>query len=223
MKNFQSKVVITFSMTAILLINAFQALGQKAEIGLRIMPTFNSFEITTPGEGRVQSDFSVGFGVGGVLGFNPWEHVGFQGEVIYNTYSQKYKETDVEREINLKYLNIPLLLSLNTGKTKFVNLNVVAGPQIGLSLGSELSGIGSDSSKAVLAVKKGDLGLAYGAGLDFGLNPAKTLRLSIGFRGVFGLFDISDDSGTITTESYYLLDRSQIKTYAGYAGISLLF
>lgn len=223
MKNINNKVSVTFITIAFLLAGAFQAAGQNFEIGLRFMPTFNSFEISTPGDGRVKSDFSAGFGIGGIVGVNLWEHVGIQGEVIYSSISQKYKETDTERKINLKYVNIPLLLALNTGKTKAVNFNLVAGPQIGLSVGSSLSGIGTDSTKAVLSVKKGDLGLAYGAGLDFGITPSRNVRVSIGFRGVYGLFDISDNSNTLTTDSYYLLDRTHIQTYAGYAGISFLF
>jgi hypothetical protein len=157
------------------------------------------------------------------LGVNLWKHVGIQGEVIYSSISQKFKETDTERKINLKYVNIPLLLSLNTGKTNAINFNLVAGPQIGISVGSSLSGIGTDSTKAVLSVKKGDLGFAYGAGLDFGINPARTVRVSLGFRGIFGLFDISDNNNTLATDSYYLLDRSHIQTYAGYLGLSILF
>jgi hypothetical protein len=75
----------------------------------------------------------------------------------------------------------------------------------------------------VLAVKKGDLGFAYGAGIDFGLNPAKSFRLGIGFRGVYGLFDISDNNRNLNTESYYLLGKTHVKTYSGYAGISYIF
>jgi hypothetical protein len=75
----------------------------------------------------------------------------------------------------------------------------------------------------VLAVKKGDLGVAYGAGLSFGLTPAKTFRLGIGFRGVYGLIDISDNNNALADDSYYLLDRSHIKTYSGYVGLSFLF
>jgi hypothetical protein len=223
MKMLKIKVSITFFLFAVLMANPLHMVAQRAEIGLRFMPTFNSFEITTPGEGRVKSEFSAGFGIGGVLGINPWKHVGIQGEVIYSTIAQKYKETDSERQINLKYLNIPLLLSLNTGKSNAINFNVVAGPQIGISMGSSISGVGNDSTMAVLSVKKGDLGVAYGAGLDFGVNPAKTIRVSLGFRGVFGVVDISDNNKSLTTDSYYLLDRSQIQTYAGYAGISMLF
>jgi opacity protein-like surface antigen len=118
------------------------------------------------------------------------------------------------------------MLSLNSGKTKIINFNIVAGPQLGISVGSRLFTSGSnstDSTNAVLSVKKGDLGFAYGAGLDFAINEARTARLSLGYRGVFGLFDISDDSRSITTDSYYILDRTHLKTNAIYVGISILF
>jgi len=72
-------------------------------------------------------------------------------------------------------------------------------------------------------VKKGDLGFAYGAGLDFGLDQENMVRLGLGFRGVYGLLDISDDSKTQTNDKYYVLDRTHIKTYAVYMGLSVLF
>ncbi len=222
MKNFKNSIGLIAGML-LLLGSSVQVKAQTIELGFRYMPTFTAFEITTPESGRIKSDFSGGFGLGGVVGFSLSHMVGIQAEVIYSTISQKYKEVDRERSINLTYLNIPLLLSLNTGKSNAINLNVVAGPQIGISIGSSLSGIGTDSTKAVLAVKKGDLGFAYGAGLDFGINSAKTMRLCLGFRGVFGLIDISDNSGTIATNSYYLLDRSHIQSYSGYLGLSFLF
>jgi len=67
------------------------------------------------------------------------------------------------------------------------------------------------------------LGFAYGAGFDFSVSRLRRLRVSLGFRGVYGLFDISDNSKSITTDSYYLLDRTHIQSYAGYAGLSFLF
>lgn len=202
------------------------AYAQKGEVGLRFMPTFTSFSLKTSTGGTVNSGLTLGYGYGLLIGYNFTEHVGVQAEVIYNTLTQKYSEADVERQINLQYVNIPLLLSLNTGKTKPVNFNVVIGPQIGLSVGSEIKVTGSDSSiasQAVLSVKKGDLGFAYGAGVDFGLNTAKTLRLGIGFRGVYGLIDISDDNKNYSNESFLVLDRMHLSTYSGYAGFSYLF
>ena len=133
---------------------------------------------------------------------------------------------DVEREINLKYINIPLLFSLNSGKSNPVNLNIVAGPQIGLSVGSSVNstgGNGTYTSQAVLSIKKSDIGVAYGAGIDFGLNEALTFRLGLGFRGVLGLVDISDNNKTAVKDTYYVVDQTKIKTYSGYLGISFLF
>lgn len=198
--------------------------AQRAEVGLRFMPTVSDFDIKSSTGGTINGEVTLGYGYGAFLGYTFGDHVGIQGEVIYTTSSQKYKEQDIERSIKLRYLNIPLLLSLNTGKTNMVNLNLVLGPQVGISVGSELISTGTTASDdAVLSVKKGDLGFAYGAGVDFGVNPGKTFRVGVGFRGVYGLIDISDDSQTIATNSYYILDRTHTKTYSGYLGLSYLF
>ena len=199
--------------------------AQKGEFGVRFMPTISSLDVQSSSGGQISGDATVGFGAGIFLGFNFSDNFGLQGEAIYSTLNQKYTEDDVEKEIKLEYINIPLLLSFNTGKLKPVNFNVVAGPQIGISVGSELftSDGGDPDNEAVLSVKKGDLGFAYGAGFDFGLNAARTFRLGIGFRGVYGLIDISDNSNNNSTNSYYVLDKAHIKTYSVYLGASFLF
>lgn len=200
--------------------------AQKAEIGFRFMPTISSFNMQTSSGGVVKGEAVLGYGVGGFVGFNFSDHVGIQVEAIYSSITQKYVEADREHKVKLNYFNIPLLLTLNTGKSKAVNFSIVGGPQLGLSAGSSIKSSGGDgtsTTQAVLSVKKGDIGLAYGAGLDFGLNAAHSVRLGLGFRGVLGLIDISDNSGTKAADSYYILDRTKIKTYSGYVGLSFLF
>ncbi len=223
--NILSKTISTAAGTALLLLSLTKLDAQKMEFGLRYMPTFSSFEVFTPGNGRQIGDYTNGYGFGATLGYNFTDHIGIQVEGIYSAIGQKYTEVDVERKVNLKYVNVPLLLSINTGKSKVVNFNLVGGPQIGISVGSNIftSKDGPNNSNAVLSVKNGDLGVAYGAGLDFGVNSARTMRIGLGFRGVQGLFDISDNNATLSTDGYYLLDRSKVKTYAAYAGLSLLF
>ncbi|MFN0030990.1 MAG: porin family protein [Flavobacteriales bacterium] len=216
------------SMTCLvcMLVSTAQMNGQGGEVGLRFMPTISNVSAQTSTGGVIEGEATLGYGIGLMLGYHFNEIVGVQIEGIYNTISQKYVEQDKEHKIKLKYFNIPLLMSLNTGNTKVVNFNIVGGPQIGISVGSSLetvNGNNINNEQAVLSVKKGDLGLAYGAGLDFGLNPVNTLRFSIGFRGVYGLFDISDNNRNLATDSYYLLDRTHIKTYSGYIGASFLF
>jgi hypothetical protein len=65
--------------------------------------------------------------------------------------------------------------------------------------------------------------VVFGAGLDFGMNPAQTIRIGLGFRAVRGLFDISDNHASQNNNSYYVLDRTKIKTNAVYIGASILF
>ncbi len=223
MKNYQIKIV---AIALLVIIGGLQAKAQKAEFGVRFMPTVSSFDMQSSSGGVVKGEAVLGYGGGAFLGFNFNDYVGIQVEAIYNSISQKYVEMNVERKVNLKYLNIPLLLTLNTGKSKAVNLSIVGGPQLGLSAGSSIKSSGGDgttTTQAILSVKKGDVGLAYGAGLDFGINSTRSVRLGLGFRGVFGLVDISDNSETKVADTYYVLDRTKIKTYSGYIGLSILF
>jgi len=195
------------------------------EAGARFLPTFTQFDVRNAEGGVVKGEFVMGYGVGGYIGCNFNKNVGVMGEVLYNSLSQKYEDKGLARKININYVNIPLLLSLNTDRYAPINFNVVAGPQIGINAGADVSGNTSnngevDTVKAVLAVKQGDLGVAYGAGIDFG---GRDVRFGLGFRGVYGLLDVSDKSKSKTTGDYYILDRAHVKTYAGYVGVSVMF
>jgi len=225
MKNIKIKFVSCFSVIVLLFVSLTDTKAQSVELGMRLMPTISSFDVRSADSSTIRGNMTLGFGFGGLIGYNFTENAGIEGDVIFSSISQKYKEVDVEHKINLKYLNIPILLSLNTGKTKQINFNMVAGPQIGISVGSRLFQTGTGDTyegQGVLSVKKGDLGFAYGTGLDFGMSPSGKSRLSIGFRGVYGLFDISDNSNTINTGSYFLLEKVHIKTYSVYIGLSVI-
>lgn len=236
MNNFKNKLKV-FASATILCSLAFNAtaqteteptpdpIGKRLEFGARFMPTIASFDMKTSEGNTIKGEGKFGYGIGGFIGYNLAKHAGIQAEALYFSISQTNTDQGVTRKVDLKYLNIPLLLLLNTSKAKPINLSVVVGPQIGLSAGSNVKTTGGDGSttqEAVVVVKKGDLGFAYGAGLDFGINTKKTVRLGIGFRGVYGLLDISDDSQTTSGESYLILDKTHITTYSGYVGLSIL-
>ncbi|MEO6190390.1 MAG: porin family protein [Saprospiraceae bacterium] len=226
MKNQKSKLLQYLILLFMCPIFSTYLVGQRVELGLRLMPTITSTDFHTSSGGKITGEATLGYGIGGLLAFNFTDHIGVQGEVIYNSLSQKYKEQDVERQVKLKYLNIPLLLTLNSNKSRLVNFNAVFGPQIGISIGSKLETSGQsglDSTKAILAVRKGDLGLAYGAGLDIALTPSHSLLFNFGYRGILGLFDISDDSQTLNNGSYFILDKAHVNTNALYIGVSLAF
>ncbi len=197
----------------------------RGELGLRFMPTFISLGFNTYNGNTVQGDVTLTYGYGVMVGFNFSPHIGLQAEVNYNAISQKYKEYDLDREVHLDYLDIPILLSLNTDKTKWVNLNFVVGPQFGINVGSSINAQdmsnGTSTLHAVLAVKQGDVGAAYGVGLEFALTRSHLLRFDIGYRGVYGLVDI--DSNSPEPNTYNVLVKASRKSNAAYAGLTLTF
>ncbi len=192
------------------------------ELGFRLMPTFSAFDMQTSSGGTIKGEVTLGYGIGGMIAFNFTNHMGIQGEVIYNSLSQKYVDEGLERRIKVNYVNIPLMFSLNTNKTKMVNLNAVLGPQLGLNIGSSVSS-SSDTLTTVLKVKKSDFGFAYGAGVEIALNDLRTVRLDMGFRGVYGLINISNTQDPSETGSYYILKQANVRTSSVYLGLSLLF
>lgn len=231
MKTLKTNIAVYASFAAMLCASALSATAQteaedkNLEFGVRLMPTISSFQIRTADSSTVKGQATLGWGGGAFVGYNFNEHVGIQAELLYFSVAQQHKEGDVNRKVTLRYVNVPLLISLNTGKSKPVNFNLVAGPQLGISAGSNVKTTGGDEStrpEAVAVVKTTDLGFAYGAGLDFGLNEARTFRLGVGFRGVYGLFDVSDNSGSTNNNSYLILDKAHVKTYSAYVGVSIL-
>lgn len=200
---------------------------KSGEMGVRFMPSFSTLNLRNSDGTAVTTDVTMNYGYGGFMAVNS-KHVGLQLEVIYNSISQKYKDRDLERKIDINYINIPLLLTLNTDKSKSVNFQVAIGPQVGINVGSKVTTTGSgggdtDTLHAVVAVKQNDFGVAYGAGLQFALNPLRTWHLDLGFRGVYGFIDISDNNVVRETSSYYILDKTNLQTYSGYIGLSFVF
>ena len=196
------------------------------EFGFRFMPTVSSFSMKPSSSGMVKGEATFGYGLGGLLAVNFTNHVGIQGEVLYNSLSQKYKDQDLDREINVKYINFPILLTLNSGKGKQANANVVFGPQFGMNIGSSFersSGSNTDTVTYVLATKRSDFGFAYGAGLEFMLNEIKTIRLDLGFRGVYGLTNINRSLSSDSEGSVPVFESAKVRTKAGYIGFAFLF
>lgn len=196
------------------------------EFGFRLLPTVSSFSMKPASSGTVKGQATFGFGFGGVLAVNFTKNYGVQGEIIYNSLSQKYTDENLERKINLRYINFPILFSLNTGKGKQANLNAVFGPQFGMNIGSKInssSGNNTDTVTYVLATKRGDFGLAYGAGVEFMLNEIRTIRLDLGFRGIYGLTNINKEIPSESANEEPLFESAKVRTNSGYIGISFLF
>lgn len=199
---------------------------RHVELGVRLMPTVSNFQLEAYDGGTIAGQATFGYGVGGLLAINFNEHFGIQTELIYNSLSQRYVSREMDRRLHVDYLNVPLMLSVNTGKSNYVNLNFVAGPQYGFTLGYDVDvedGGDADTLTAVYDIDKGDFGMAYGGGLSFSLNEMRSIRLDIGYRGVFGFTNISNAREPEDQNTYYDLGATYIRTSAIYAGITLCF
>lgn len=198
---------------------------RPVEFGVRYMPTFSSIDVNSSDGGVIDGSFKMSNGFGIMAGVNFTKNLGIMAEVSYYQANQKYADQGFNHDLTINYLNIPVMLQLNTNKMAPVNLNLVAGPQFGINTGSKFettgNGNGSSTTTAAVALKKGDVGIAYGAGLEFGLNSNHTFRLDIGFRGFYGLVDM--DASTNDQGTYNVIVHASRKTYGGYAGIAWMF
>lgn len=196
------------------------------EIGFRYMPTFGTLALRTYDGNTVQGQASLSHGFGGMIAVNFNRHVGIQGEVNYYNIQQRYTDRNLERVVDVSYLNFPVLLSLNTDKGAGVNVNFHAGPQFGLNVGSSVKTEGNaqaDSLRATIAVKSGDVGFAYGAGLEIFLNPSHTVRFDLGFRGFYGFVDMAGGQSNNNPDTYNVMVKASRKTYGGYLGLTFCF
>lgn len=227
-KNIFTILLFSFSLVSLSAKGADSATAQASfpivEFGFRFMPTVSSFSMESSGGGTIEGQVTFGYGIGGMLAFNFSRHIGIQGEIIYNALSQKYKDRDLDRQIKVRYINIPLFLSLNSGKGNLINMNLVVGPQFGYNVGSSFSSSGGSSTDTITyvqATKRSDFGFAYGTGMEFMLNEKRTIRMDIGYRGVFGLVNIADNSAG--DGGAYVVEKAKVRTNAIYLGVSFVF
>ena len=199
---------------------------KMGEFGVRYMPTFSSLRLRTYNGDVVQGDLTMSQGFGIMLAGNFSKNIGIQAEVSYLDVSQKYKDQNLNRQVNVSYLNIPVMLSLNTDKTRMLNLNFVAGPQFGVNLGSSIKTTGNENAgtlNAVVGAKGTDIGAAYGAGLEIALSENHCVRLDLGYRGFYGLVDGKANQSSYNPDTYNVYVRGSRFSHAAYLGLTFCF
>jgi hypothetical protein len=199
---------------------------RRGEFGVRYMPTFSSMSLRTSSGDIIQGDVTMSHGYGLMLAGNFSKNIGLQAELNYLEITQKYKDRNLDRQVDVAYLNVPVLLSVNTDKSRIVNLNFVAGPQFGFNVGSSIKTSGTEETgtvRAVVGASGTDIGLAYGTGLEVALNKLHTVRLDLGYRGFYGLIDGSADQSSSNPDTYNVLVRASRKSHAAYLGLTLCF
>lgn len=187
--------------------------------------TFTNVKVKSENS-SISTSYVVGYGAGGFIGYFFNQNAELRIEGLYSSLAQEISVNGSKSTLNLSYINFPLLFGFHTSYNKPISFNIMAGPQLGINTASSVDVDGNseiDTVNATINIKPADIGIAYGAGIDFGFGPERLLHLNVGFRGVYGIVDIGEDSNNNTTSAYYILDRSKLKTYSGYAGLSYKF
>ena len=132
MKTLKNKIIMCVCAFALLFVYSSSAIAQeeehnrdrdpqntkvanegmpRIEVGFRGMPVFSSFRMQTSAGLEIKGSPILGYGFEGLIGFNFNSHLELQAEVIYNSISRDYNEVDVNRKVNLRYVNVPFLYS----------------------------------------------------------------------------------------------------------------
>ena len=208
--------------------NTFNENPYKFLFGVRVMPVISSIHVSAMPGGVIEPSSMMGYSYGGFLGYNLSNYIGLQVEAQYSSLSQKYRDRCYDRTVTLNYVDIPLILTVNTGINDPVNIHFDIGPQLSLQSGNHLKTTGNavgegDELEAVLNTMNYDYGISCGVGTDIALNSSRSMKLSLGYRGFFGLMNIDDKSKPISNSQYYIFDNSRIRTYSLYAGLTFAF
>ena len=168
--------------TAIALFGFTNVNAQDVNFGAKAGVNFASITGDDIGELDSKTSFHVGFVAEIVIS----EKFSFQPELLYSAQGATLSGFDVDVDLNLDYLNLPLMAKFYVGE----GFSLEAGPQVGYLLSAKVkaSGVGESEEEDIKDVVKGiDFGVNFGIGykLDIGLN--------FGARYNLGLSNDNDD------------------------------
>lgn len=210
------KLLLLF--VGLMLISATNSFAQKGkEVILGVNGAVTSVSIINQnfyGEPEIEYAPKVGYAVSATLGYNFTENISVLTELQYSLQGQKYEgkqsfngnKYDVNRDINLRYFNIPLFFKYSFGdkKTKF---RFLIGPQFnmlleatqeytrdGQKLGTTAVNLDgetfvTDAGEISDRFENTDISLAVDVGADIHLSDQ--WYISAGLRGNYGFKDIN--------------------------------
>jgi hypothetical protein len=125
--------------------------------------------------------------VGGLFVVVPANDViAFQGEALFSQKGTSFDEGGDAGDLELDYLEVPLLLRVGSPSSGAASFHVFAGPSVGFKLRSKLTATfdgESEDEDIDDDVEKVDVGLVAGAGVGFG-------RFTVDGRYTWGLRNV---------------------------------
>lgn len=152
-------------MRIFLFILAFFPLMLCAQIKIAVKAGLNFANVSDAA--GINADSRTGYMLGGYIASKPKGILGFRSEILLSRQGYNYKTNTNSGHVNLDYLLLPQLLTLNF--TKKANIHV--GPQIGYLLNAGVDSTGNSGGSLLQYFNKFNLSLAAGAEVSplFGL------------------------------------------------------
>ena len=181
------KFYFTVALATILMTGS--AIAQHANIGFKA--GLNSYNINN--NNGTNFDSKLGFHVGMIGHIHLSKQVAFQPEITFSTQGAKYTYLGTTTDINLNYINVPLMIQY-----MFDNgFRLEVGPQIGL-LASAKSKTNNSTSDIKSNFNSIDLGLGIGIGY---INPKSGFGVDARYN--LGLSNINENTSTKSTNVGY--------------------
>ena len=167
---------LMFPVLVVCVVMLFAGMGFAADIGFGVKGGvgFTNFS----GDDADDFDSKMGFHAGAFVPISLIELITLQPEVLYSAVGAKIEESGVDGKWlwNLSYIQVPVLVKFYPPLALPVDLNVFAGPYIGLNLSGKYKATGDYETvfddKGDLEDDLGldrqtmDFGLTLGAGVD---------------------------------------------------------
>jgi len=159
-----SMITATILLTVITKAKAQQGFYAGAQGASQLSAMFNENDADRPGA-DYKSKLGATYGLNGGYNFN--RHMGIGTEVTYSRTKQRYIDNSVSYTQKFRYLKIPVMFTYNTNPDRKFMFTAKAGPQIGILLGSEITGASNSAMNGSTKdqYKKLTLGAMAGAGI----------------------------------------------------------
>lgn len=156
---------------------------------------------------------TMGYSLGAVGNYTSDRFWGVSAELNYTKRGQNYKDSwigngcdrgdinNFKRKFSLHYLEMPLLVKFKPQTRKKISGYGEVGLQLGILMGAKekisIDGqtTGENFGSATDKVKRLDVGMVFGGGVD--VNLTNNLYLNAGLRGYFGFIDINKGDAAV--------------------------
>ena len=134
---------------------------------------FKSDLTTNPAE----IDSKTGYTLGAVLEIGLTENIYLQPEAMFIQKGSELSILNEDNQVNLNYLDIPILLKIKLINANLFNLNLLGGPTFGFALNGE-----TEQNGQTVDIRLGDDYKRF----DLGLTGGGGIGINLGSIGVFG-------------------------------------